>query len=283
MNDQASAATNTTQSVGRALSILRCFTDEHPQLRVSDIAEQVKLPQSTVSRLLKSMESLEFVARDPDSGAYRPGLQLVSLAGIVLNQMPLRSEGMVELSAMAAETGLAANLAILRDDALFYLASVEGPRAPKLFTMMGRQGPLHSTGMGKILLAHLPDDEREAALARIAYPRYTPHTAGSVEELRPMLDEALGRGYASEREELAFGRACLASPVRDARGRVVAATSISGPLSELDLDRREPELAQRVIEMADRISRRLGWVAMPSVPVRDRRRAAPVPGGDGQA
>jgi DNA-binding IclR family transcriptional regulator len=232
------------------------------------------------------MESLAFVERDPGTGVYRPGLQLVTLAGIVLNQMPLRSEGMVELSAVAAETGLATNLAILRDDALFYLASVEGPRAPKLFTMMGRQGPLHSTGMGKILLAHLPADEREAALARIPYPRYTPHTAASAEELRPMLDEALGRGYAIEREELAFGRACVASPVRDARGRIVAATSISGPLSELDLDSRQLELASRVIEMADRISRRLGWVAMPTgpgrAPLQAPRQPATIPGGDGQ-
>lgn len=280
MTDQASIATNTTQSVGRALAILRCFTDEQPQLRVSDIAEQVRLPQSTVSRLLRSMEALEFVERDPATGVYRPGLQLVTLAGIVLNQMPLRSEGMVELSAMAAETGLAANLAILRDDALFYLASVEGPRAPKLFTMMGRQGPLHSTGMGKILLAHLPDDERDAVLARLAYPRYTPHTAASAEALRPMLAEALERGYATEREELAFGRACVASPIRDARGRVVAATSISGPLSELDLANREAELASWVIEMADRISRRLGWVAMPVGPARQ---PAAVPGEGGEA
>jgi len=265
--------TTPTQSVERALSILTCFTDEHPQLRVSDIAEQVELPQSTVSRLLRTMESLGFVERDAATGLYRPGLSLVTLAGIVLNQIPLRSEGFVELSAVAAETGLACNLAILRDDALFYLATAEGPRAPKLFTMMGKRGPLHCTGMGKVLLAHLPEQEREAVLGRIGYPQYTPHTAGSADDLRPVLDEVIRRGYAMEREELAFGRACVASPVRDARGRVIAAVSISGQLRELDLDRREPELAARVIEMADRISRRLGWVSMPPGAARPAGRA----------
>src|SRR5690606_31729911 len=116
---------------------------------------------------------------------------------------------------------------------------------------------------------------------RISYPRYTPYTAVSPDMLRPMLEEALQRGYATEREELAFGRACIASPIRDARGRVVAATSISGPLSELDLDRQQPELASRVIELADRISRRLGWVSMP---VGSRlNRPAPIPGEDGSA
>lgn len=263
-----------TQSVERALGILTCFTDAKPQMRVSDLAQEVGLPQSTVSRLLRTMETLGFVEQDATTGLYRLGLELVTLAGIVLNQIPLRAEATVELSAVAAELGLAANLATMRDDALFYLAAVEGPRAPKLFTMVGKHGPLHCTGMGKVLLAHLPEGEQARVLDRLHYPRFTPYTAGSADDLRPMLDRVLGTGYAVEREELAFGRSCVAAPIRDASGVVVASTSISGPLSELDLGRREPELAVRVIEMADRISRRLGYTATPSTAPRDGRAAA---------
>jgi len=252
------------QSVERALGILASFSDARPELRVSDLAQLVALPQSTVSRLLGTLEHRGFVEHDPATGFYRLGLELVTLAGVVLNQIPLRAEAMVELSATAAELGLAANLAVLRDDALFYLASVEGPRAPKLFTMIGKRGPLHCTGMGKVLLAHLPPEEREAILARLPFPRFTPATPGSAAELRPMLDDVLGTGYAIEREELAFGRACVAAPIRDAAGAVIGAASISGPLSALDLDHRQPELAARVIEMVDRISQRLGFVAGPS-------------------
>lgn len=260
-----------TQSVERALAILACFSDARPQLRVSDLSQMVELPQSTVSRLLRTMESLGFIEHDATTGLYRLGFELVTLAGIVLNQIPLRAEAMVELSAAAADLGFAANLAILRHDALFYLASVEGPRAPKLFTMIGKRGPLHCTGMGKILLAHLPDDEREQIVNRLSFHCFTPATAGSADDLRPMIERVLLTGYALEREELAFGRACLAAPIRDASGDVVAATSISGPLSALDLDRRQPELAARVIEMADRISQRLGFVAGPSaISRRDR-------------
>src|SRR6266545_3539692 len=181
------AASGLTQSVERALSILTCFSDSQPRLRVSDIARLQGLSQSTVSRLLGTMESLGFVERDP----------------------------------------------------------------------------LHCTGMGKALLAHLPDDDREAILARLGYPRYTPATASSATELQPMLQRVLERGYATEREELAFGRACVAAAIRDASGQVVAATSISGPLSALDLERREGELANRVIEMADHISHKLGFITIP--------------------
>lgn len=261
---QPSSAVGLTQSVERALSLLTCFDDAHPRLRVGDLARRLQLSQSTVSRLLATMESLGFVERDPQTGLYGLGLELITLAGVALNQLEVRRQAVAELAAVAADLGLAANLAILRDDELFYLATAEGPKAPKVFTMIGKRAPLHATGMGKALLAHQAAGERDAMLARITYPRFTPFTAGSADELRPMLEAARTRGYATEREELAFGRACVAAVIRDASGAVLGATSISGPLSALDLDHREPQLAARVIEMADTISHRLGLVIIPS-------------------
>lgn len=253
-----------TQSVERALGLLTCFDDAHPRLRVSDLARELDLSQSTVSRLLATMESLGFVERDPQTGLYGLGLELVTLAGVALNQLEVRRQAVAELAAVAADLGLAANLAILRNDELFYLATVEGPKAPKLFTMIGKRAPLHATGMGKALLAHLAPDDRTSILSRISYPAFTRFTAANPDELQPMLELAVARGYATEREELAFGRACVAAVIRDASGSVVAATSISGPLSALDLDRREDQLAARVIEMADTVSHRLGLVTIPS-------------------
>ncbi len=253
-----------TQTVERALSILTCFSDAQPRLRVSDIARELELSQSTVSRLLVTMETLGFVERDAQTGLYGLGLELVTLAGVALNQIEVRRQAMAELSAVAAELGLAANLAVLRGDEIFYLATVEGPRAPKLHTMIGKRNMLHCTGMGKVLLANLADDEREAILARIDYPRLTANTAGSADELRPLLERARAQGYAVEREELAFGRACVAAAIRDASGTAIAATSISGPISALDLDRNEPQLAARVIEMADSISHNLGYLTIPA-------------------
>jgi DNA-binding IclR family transcriptional regulator len=128
--------------------------------------------------------------------------------------------------------------------------------------------------MGKALLAHLAAEQREQVLTRLSYPRFTRYTAGSADELRPMLESAVTHGYATEREELAFGRACVAAVIRDASGAVVAATSISGPLSALDLDRRQDQLAARVIEMADTVSHRLGLVTIPPSAALDARAPA---------
>jgi DNA-binding IclR family transcriptional regulator len=252
------------QSVERALSILTCFSDSEPQLRVSDLSRRLGLAQSTVSRLITTMERLGFIERDPLTGLVRPGLQLVTLAGVALNQIEVQRQAQAELSAVATELGLAANLAILRGDQIFYLSTAEGPKASKLFTMIGKRNPVHCTAIGKALIAHLPAEEREALLQRIPYPVFTPQTAKSPEHLRPMLDRVRETGYATEREELAFGRACVAAPIRDASGEVVAAASISGPLSALALDEREPALVSRVIEMTDRISNKLGWITIPA-------------------
>jgi DNA-binding IclR family transcriptional regulator len=252
------------QSVERALSILTCFSDSEPQLRVADISRRLGLAQSTVSRMIATMERLGFVERDPVSGLVGPGLQLVTLAGVALNQQEVQRQAQAELSAVAIDLGLAANLAILREDHIFYLSTVEGPKAPKLYTMIGKRNPVHCTAMGKVLVAHLPEGEREALLARIDYPAFTPNTAASAGALRPMLDQVIAQGYGMEREELAFGRACVAAPIRSASGQVVAAASISGPLSALALDERQGELVSRVIEFTDRISRKLGWVTIPT-------------------
>jgi DNA-binding IclR family transcriptional regulator len=252
------------QTVERAISLLKCFTDAQPRVRVSTLAQQLNLNQSTVSRLLATMESLGFVERDPLTGLFGLGLEIVTLGGVAMNQIEIRRQAMTDLSIAATEFGLATNLAILRDDAIFYMARFEAPKTPKIYNMVGRHNPLHCTAMGKVLLAWLSETDREALLGRIPFPVFTPFTASSVDELRPMLDRVRARGYAVEREELAFGRACVAAAIQDAAGNVVAATSVSGPLSDLDLDNREAKLAEMVIEMADRVSNKLGFITVPT-------------------
>jgi DNA-binding IclR family transcriptional regulator len=252
------------QSVERALSILSCFSDSEPQLRVADLSRRLGLAQSTVSRMIATMESLGFVERDPVSGLVGPGLQLITLAGVALNQMDVQRQAQSELSAVAVDLGLAANLAILRNDRIFYLSTAEGPKAHKMFTMIGKNNPVHCTAMGKVLVAHLPDDQREQLLRRITYPSFTPNTVTSAAQMQAEVNRIVEQGYGMEREELAFGRACIAAPIRAASGEVVASASISGPLSALALEERQASLVSRVIEMTDRISRRLGWITIPA-------------------
>jgi DNA-binding IclR family transcriptional regulator len=161
---------------------------------------------------------------------------------------------------LASELGLGANVAVRRDDALFYLLNFEGRHAPRAFVLAGQRNPLHATGLGKSLLTGLTAAQRRELLAEDRLVSYTHRTVTSHALLDAEVDRTVARGYGTEVEELALGRACVAAPIRNGAGSVVAALSVSGPLSAIDLQNREADLASVVIEAADSISIGLGYV-----------------------
>jgi DNA-binding IclR family transcriptional regulator len=254
------------QSVERAFGVLRAFTAGRAELRVSDVAKVTGLGLSTASRLLATCEAAGFVDRDPVSGLYRLGLDMVSLGGAVLNNHPVHREARQCAQNLAAELGLGANVAVRRGDRLFYLLNFEGRQAPRAFVLAGQRNPLHATGLGKTLLSGLTATQRRELLPDDSLIPYTSHTITSHEALDAEIAKTLARGYASEHEELAHGRACVAAAIRDSTGGVVAGLSVSGPLSAIDLARRESELARAVIEAADSISIGLGYVGPAHLP-----------------
>ena len=266
-----------TQSVARALNILSCFQDETPQLRVTDISNRLGLTPSLVSRLLTTLEHDGYVERDEDSGSYRLGRSIVTLAGVALNNNRVRTEALAEMQRISSELGLGVNLAVLDQASIFYLAHIDGPEAPRYYTLIGRRNPLHATGMGKVLLAHLPDAQRAHYLENLMLHAYTPHTITSIEDLEKELNQVRLQGWAYEMEELALGRACVATPIRGQSGATIAALSISGPLSALRWDERHPQLIRAAIEVADRISMRLGYITAPRMPEGSWRPPQPLP------
>jgi DNA-binding IclR family transcriptional regulator len=248
-----------TQSVQRALSILSLFTDEQPGLRVADVQRALGLGQSTVSRLLATLESLGYVYKEGATGQYRLGQEVIRLGGVALNDSELRRLALPELHEAASASGLGSNLAVLRrygegDWGAFYLAHYDGASAPRPYTLIGRRNALHATGIGKVLLAHLPEAPREAILASLPLPPYTPQTITTADGLRQALDAVRRRGYATEDEELAFGRACVAGGGGGGGKRRGVGIRIR---------EREGELAQLVVELADRVSTKLGYVTAP--------------------
>jgi DNA-binding IclR family transcriptional regulator len=249
---------SSNQSVERAAAVLRAFLSGRPELRVSDVAKATGLGTSTASRLLATLESLEFVERDEVSGLYRLGTAPITLGGVALNQHPVHREARQVAQDLAAMLGLGVNVAIRRGDSMFYLLNFEGRLAPRSFVLTGQRKPLYATGIGKCLLLALTAEERRTLLPSMY--GFTAHTISTHQKLDEELAACAARGYATEVEELAFGRACVAAPIRDQTGGIAAAISISGPLSAIDLPAREAELARTVIETADSISIALGYV-----------------------
>ncbi|HWV27508.1 MAG TPA: IclR family transcriptional regulator [Aeromicrobium sp.] len=248
------------QSVERAAAVLRLFTGRSPALRVSDVASALDLGLSTASRLLATLESVELVRRDPVSQLYELGPAVIAMAGVALNNEPVYRQSRAITQRLAWELGLGANVAVRRGDALFYLQNVEGPLAHKSYSLLGQRNPLYATAMGKCLLLEIPRAERIELLGAGPLTSYTARTITDHDALDEDLQRCAARGYAIEVEELALGRACIAAPVRDHTGGIVAALSVSGALSAINLPERETDLGAIVIEAADSVSTGLGYL-----------------------
>ncbi|MBD2846637.1 IclR family transcriptional regulator [Paenibacillus sp. IB182496] len=258
----AKSAAMLTQSVTRALAILSCFSDEEPELRVADFCRKLDLTQSNVSRLLSTMVSIGYVKKEESSGYYRLGTEIVSLGGIALNNYEIRKQSLPEMHEMERRLGLDTNLAILDDDTILYLAHVDSYESPRMYTFIGRRNPLHCTAIGKVLLAHMDETARDRLLGRIEMYAYTDKTVTDQNVLLEQLAACKRRGYAIELEELALGRACLAAPIFDKSGKIAAGISVSGSLSKMNLAGREQELAAALIELAGRVSMKMGHVTV---------------------
>lgn len=246
----------TNQSVEKAISVLETFSSGEP-MRVGDVARAAGLGQSTASRLLATLESGGLVERDPLTSRYFLGSELMTLAGIAINQNAVHRVGRQIAQNLAAQLGLGVNIALRRGAEVVYLCNFEGLRSPKSHTLMGQRVPLHATSIGKATLVGSTRSSRLGLLPEL--PQFTESTITSHDDLDREVAAITRRGYATELEEFVLGRASVAAPILDQFGKIAAAISISGPLTTIDLGTREQELGRLVLETADRISSGLGY------------------------
>jgi DNA-binding IclR family transcriptional regulator len=244
------------QSVEKAIGVLETFTGGEP-LRVGDVARAAGISQSNASRLLSTLESGGLVERDPLTSLYSLGTKLMTLAGVAVNQNRVHRAGREIAQDLARQTALGVNIALVKDAELVYVCNFEGPLTPKAHTLLGQRVPVHATSIGKSTLIGTTRATREEALPQLG--RFTEGTITSHDLLDEEVERIALRGYATEVEEFVLGRASVAAPLRDQSGRIIAAISISGPVTALDLASRETELGRLVLETADRISSALGY------------------------
>lgn len=253
----AGTRNSTTQAVRKAVHLLSCFGNgSAASLGVTELHETTGWPKSTISRLLAALEEGGLVRQDAVTGRYSPGLSLVALAGAALASDALYLASHPHLVALAAESGETANLSILDSGQLLTIDEAPGTQAIKLSGWMGVRQPLHGSSSGKVLLAALPDEQREAIFAT-GLPPITPRTETDRERLLQELERVRATGYAMNVDELIPGLTSIAAPVRDHTGTVVAAISAAGPSFRLT-GRHVEECVPLVKDAALRASRELG-------------------------
>lgn len=242
-------------------AILSKFRDEKPEWRQVDLARALELSQSTISRNLATMTELGFLRFHEMSGTYTLGPAIISLAGTAINRYEEFRHAYSEMHSLMSKTLLGTNLGVLDGDSVMYLMHIDGPKMHRSITLIGRHVPLHATALGKVILAGM-DDEVVGRLADDGrFAAFTVNTITDSEALSADLAEVRRRGYAMENEELALGRGCIAAPIRDGSGQVVAALSLSGPKDAIRLAEQESVLAGLLLDVTDRISGKLGYIA----------------------
>ncbi len=246
-----------TQSVLRAVSLLKAFDDEHPEWRLSQLARKVDLNKTTTFRLLSALESEGLIARSEAGESYVLGPELVVLGGHVLRANNLRAISRAELEKLAAMTGETASLEILTDNEMLIIDEVVGDHLVSGVRSIGTRWPIHGASTGLALLAIWPKDERNAFLQN-PLTSITAKTITDPVDLQRLLVQATSQGYAVADEMLEMGLIAIGAPLVNYNNCAVGAISIYGPKSRIAQE-RVVEIGELVRETADRISARLGY------------------------
>jgi IclR family KDG regulon transcriptional repressor len=257
MSNQTKKKHYHTQSVDRALSILDALFESSGALGVSEIARNLNLHKSTVHRLLVVLTERGLVEQDENTLKYRLGAKLIVMGQAALNNIEISGYARPILKDLAHRSGLTAHLVLRCGQHAIYVDKVEDPNSLVTFSQVGKLAPMHCSGVGKVLLAGAREEEFEYFLETTELTAYSPNTITDAEELRRHIGEVSRAGYALDNEELEIGLKCIAAPIRDHTGNVIAALSISGMAARF-LDEDIPRLAGIVMDSANKVSRCLG-------------------------
>ena len=214
--------------VGKVIRIFDQLSLAPEGLLLREIVSKTEINKSTAYRFLAHLESAGYVFRDSD-GHYSVGPRLARLGTCPTTQSVLCRASADVLERLRSATDETINLAALDRSEILYLSAFESPNTVRIVSELGMRRPLHSTAIGKAILAFMPAGDQERVLREISFEQLTPQTIGSAEELKKELLRVAPRGYAVDDEETIRGVRCIAVPLFDRHRRVIGGISISGP------------------------------------------------------
>jgi DNA-binding IclR family transcriptional regulator len=252
----AAGDANLATAVERALNILEAAANRRDGMSNSEISHKLGIPKSSASYILRALDRRGYLRRDAETGRYRLGLKVLSLGGDARANLDLAESALPFMRALQDRIHLTIHLAVLDQGEAVYIEKVEAPGFFKVNTWVGRRMYLHSTSVGKCLLAWLPKPEVEALLRQQGMKKRTPKTISTVAKLVADLERVREQGHSLDDEENSLGARCVGAPVFDAAGNVTAALGISGTLTQMD-EASMAKIVEALKETARRISRQL--------------------------
>jgi len=212
------------KSLAKAMNILECFTSEHPELGVTDIAKMTGLHKSSVHNMISTFCDMGYVSFNPDNSRYYLGLRLLHFGYIINTHLGIRNIFLPYMQKIANTVLENAYLGIPDGSNVLYIEAMAPHGAPAR-NILGERAPLYCTGLGKAMLAHLPDYDNRIPEMKA----FTDNTISSRETLLADLEQTRLRGYAVDNMEHEYGVKCVALPIFGHTGEVIAAISVSAP------------------------------------------------------
>ncbi|MFM9851205.1 MAG: IclR family transcriptional regulator C-terminal domain-containing protein [Sphingomonadaceae bacterium] len=245
----------------RGLSVLRAFDDQHPEMRLSEVAIRTGLSPAVARRCLNTLVALGYVGVNGRNFLLRP--EVLAFGSAFLASMNIEQACVPSLQILRDETGDSASMSVLSGRQILYIAHVSTNRHIRLGANVGTRFPLHATSMGKAMIAFQPAEEVDAFLSAGPLESHTNKTVTSADVFRARLAQVRAQGFDSALDELDYGIVSVAVPLFDAKRKVVAAINCSTTTSRISqadmINTRLPVLRRAAQEIEDALRR---WPAL---------------------
>lgn len=249
-------AKHPVRTTEKTLALIEVLMERGP-CGVTELAENLDLGKSAVHNHLTTLQKHGYVLQQGNE--YQLGLKFLEVGGHTRKSMEFYQVAEPEIKSLAAETGELANLLVEEQGLGIYLMRSKGDRAVDLDTYAGLRTYLHTTALGKAVLAHLPEDRVEEIVARHGLEQKTPQSIATRDELFEALEGVRKRGYAIDDGERLEGLRCIAAPVKHSSGEVLGSISVSAPASRVSDEDLHGELPERVLSAANVIELNINY------------------------
>lgn len=249
----------TSKAVERALSIIEVVAESKKGMSNADLSRRLKIPKSSASYILRVLENRAYLQRD-ESGKYSLGLKLMSLTGDAIAHLDIRETAKPLLQKFLKKSGLPeVHLAVLDNGRAVYIEKLENERSfIKMDIWIGHRLPIHTTAIGKVLVAYLPESEVLEILNLRGMEKKTRKSITSKQKYLEELRKVREYEFAIDNEENAEDVRCLAAPIFDAKGNVVAAFGTSSTILHIN-EEHLPKFIEFIKESAAKVSIQLGY------------------------
>ncbi len=246
------------KSASRTLDIIEYIAKSAKPPNFTAIQHQLDIPKSSLSLLLHELVQNDYLDFDADTRVYYPGLKLIQIGAICINNTNISREISLGIRKLSDEFGETTHAGILDGRHIVYIAKHHGSRDVSVVATIGYRIPAHATAIGKVLLATLPAAELKSRLGGVQLERYTDNTITEFAALADELERVARQGYAVDDQEIIPGGICVAAPIIDKANKTVAALSVTMAAGRAYEGEMLPAVVAKVRATAEHISRRLG-------------------------